>query len=731
MLFIRQGATHKVVLGPAVAVANGYVPVTTLTLSGADEAEAILHDNGTVVDISGYTWAAITTADGYYHLTLQSGISNTVGHVTVVVNDDSLILPLRQDFTVLEEAVYDALFAASATGALPVSAGGIAAAAFAAGAIDAAAIANGAIDAATFAAGAITATVIATDAIDADAIATDAVTEINANVLAAISGIGTAGGAAINVDAATDNAAGGITGVTSGTTKVGTQTGTYTNTSNVNAVYHQIDHAGNAIDWVYQFLTGGGTSVVDARWIGYVDGSNDTVTFYAWNHVGGAWEALGTQAGQPGTTNVTKSLTLYARHRGTSAAELGKVYVRIACTGQTSPVLYTDQLYVSYAVTSRSVGYANGAVWVDTTGGVAGTESFVNGVADNTVLTLADALTIATAVGLRNFEVASGSTITLAATTINKVFNGHEWTLALGGQDISSSVFIDAEVSGTGTGTLAEFDTCSIGTATIGPSFFWECSFSGTLTIGAAGDYFFYNCHSAVAGTGTPVVDLATAGANNLSFRRWSGGLTLNNISSNDVISIDVVSGGTITLNGADGNVQVRGMCSSIVDNRTGSPTLGKNAVVNQTLLATPTNITAGTITTTTNLTNLPAVTSNWLTAAGLATDAVTEIQSGLSTLDAAGVRTAVGLASANLDTQLDALPTAAENATAILAAGDVDGYTLEETLKLCLAALAGKLSGAATTTVTIRSADDSANRLVATVDADGNRSAVTLDAAG
>jgi len=121
MQYIRQGATIKVVVGPAVAVANGYVPVTNLTLSGADEAEVILHDNGTVVDISGYTWAAITTADGYYHLTLQSGISNTVGHVTVVVNDDSLILPLRQDFTVVEEAVYDQLFAASAPGAATVT----------------------------------------------------------------------------------------------------------------------------------------------------------------------------------------------------------------------------------------------------------------------------------------------------------------------------------------------------------------------------------------------------------------------------------------------------------------------------------------------------------------------------------------------------------------------------------------------------------------------------------
>lgn len=50
------------------------------------------------------------------------------------------------------------------------------------------------------------------------------------------------------------------------------------------------------------------------------------------------------------------------------------------------------------------------------------------------------------------------------------------------------------------------------------------------------------------------------------------------------------------------------------------------------------------------------AMASNTLTAAALATDAVAEIQSGLSTLDAAGVRTAVGLASANLDTQLDAI---------------------------------------------------------------------------
>jgi hypothetical protein len=64
-------------------------------------------------------------------------------------------------------------------------------------------------------------------------------------------------------------------------------------------------------------------------------------------------------------------------------------------------------------------------------------------------------------------------------------------------------------------------------------------------------------------------------------------------------------------------------------------------------------------------------------------------------------------------------------------AAGDIDGFTLEETLKLCLAALAGKLSGAATATVVIRAADDSKPRITATVDGSGNRSAIVLDATG
>lgn len=96
--------------------------------------------------------------------------------------------------------------------------------------------------------------------------------------------------------------------------------------------------------------------------------------------------------------------------------------------------------------------------------------------------------------------------------------------------------------------------------------------------------------------------------------------------------------------------------------------------------------------------------------------------------LDAAGVRAAIGLASANLDTQLDALPTAAENAAAVMGSTIEGTFDLTESARLWNAALAGKASGLATTTATFRDLADTKDRIVATVDTDGNRTAITRD---
>jgi hypothetical protein len=99
--------------------------------------------------------------------------------------------------------------------------------------------------------------------------------------------------------------------------------------------------------------------------------------------------------------------------------------------------------------------------------------------------------------------------------------------------------------------------------------------------------------------------------------------------------------------------------------------------------------------------------------------------------LDAAGTRSALGLASANVDTQLSGIDTdvLAVKAKTDLIPGTQDGLTFAQYVKLSGAVLLGKASGLDTTTAVFRAADDSKDRVTATVDANGNRSAVTLDA--
>lgn len=55
-------------------------------------------------------------------------------------------------------------------------------------------------------------------------------------------------------------------------------------------------------------------------------------------------------------------------------------------------------------------------------------------------------------------------------------------------------------------------------------------------------------------------------------------------------------------------------------------------------------------------------------------------------------------------------------------------GYSMRESLKLILAALAGKVSGGGGATISIRDINDTVDRIVATVDGNGNRLAVTKD---
>lgn len=148
----------------------------------------------------------------------------------------------------------------------------------------------------------------------------------------------------------------------------------------------------------------------------------------------------------------------------------------------------------------------------------------------------------------------------------------------------------------------------------------------------------------------------------------------------------------------------------------------------------------------TTNLPSSPAAVGSAMTlatdavnAAAVATSAVTELQAGLMLAASytAPDNTSIAAIKAKTDNlpaspaATSDIPSAAANAAALLDSADgvETGLTPRGALRLISAALAGVLSGAGGSTVTIRNVGDTKNRIQATVDSDGNRSAVTTDA--
>lgn len=104
---LKQSTAVVVHVGPFVDVGDGFTPEIGVTLSGADEAEALKHAATTTTSISGLTFAAVTSCDGWYALSLGTGETDTLGHFTVIVQDDDVCLPVHMRFEVIPANEYD------------------------------------------------------------------------------------------------------------------------------------------------------------------------------------------------------------------------------------------------------------------------------------------------------------------------------------------------------------------------------------------------------------------------------------------------------------------------------------------------------------------------------------------------------------------------------------------------------------------------------------------------
>jgi hypothetical protein len=128
---------------------------------------------------------------------------------------------------------------------------------------------------------------------------------------------------------------------------------------------------------------------------------------------------------------------------------------------------------------------------------------------------------------------------------------------------------------------------------------------------------------------------------------------------------------------------------------------------------------------------NLAATLSGSGTVSAATLVALGELQSALTgsgTVSGGSAATALGELAASITVTGGTLTTA-NVGDAVWNALCEAGITNREALRVVLASLAGKLSGAPTGPIVIRDVNDTKDRITATVDMDGNRTAVTLDA--
>lgn len=109
MIFLKQSTAATVRVGPFVDATNGVTPETGITLGAADQAEILKQGSGATVDISAATWAAITGVGGWYDLSLTTSHTDTCGALYIIVQDESVCLPVFMHCTVLQANVYDSL----------------------------------------------------------------------------------------------------------------------------------------------------------------------------------------------------------------------------------------------------------------------------------------------------------------------------------------------------------------------------------------------------------------------------------------------------------------------------------------------------------------------------------------------------------------------------------------------------------------------------------------------
>jgi len=369
-----------------------------------------------------------------------------------------------------------------------------------------------------------------------------------------IDDLGDAIGSIANVGAAVNRQASSYV-LTTGTQS----SGTVSSTEALDGTNHEHTDATNVMDLYYEFLIGDGVPT-SCTVTGYLNSNNDDLEIYGYDWVAASFKRIGTLNGKNASANEVNVYTLFVDMVG-SGADLGKVRVQFKDGAFTlsSATLAIDQIFVSF---SQGIeGYEDGRVWIDTTASNTNTVVGIDGTARNPVSTIAAAVTLSASTNLNRYQIAPGSSITLATTFTNYSFAGDDWTLALGGQDVTGSHFHGANVSGTLAGSGdAHFEDCELGAITsVADTHFVHCDIAGNQTL-PAGEVFYVDCSHAQSTA--PQFDFGSGvGTTTLHLHKHSGAVDFRNIgqSGTDIIHMDGAGKVTLNSNCTGGTLNLRG----------------------------------------------------------------------------------------------------------------------------------------------------------------------------
>lgn len=109
MQFLKQSTAVDVLIGPFVDVTDGRTAET------GETPTVKLSKNGQTLAAKSDATTPVHDADGYYNCELDATDTNTVGTLVLTVAASANALPVRHEFQVVEEAVYDAIYASGGT----------------------------------------------------------------------------------------------------------------------------------------------------------------------------------------------------------------------------------------------------------------------------------------------------------------------------------------------------------------------------------------------------------------------------------------------------------------------------------------------------------------------------------------------------------------------------------------------------------------------------------------